>query len=196
MKERDRRELDQLIQRGQMIISKIENAKLADVEALGDIVEILGEIGASLLDEDDRDLARAIADTGTKLLKTPLAKVRQEYVEWSVDCRGFFARMNWMHHSLVRAFMEIGSYHVDQEPRIAVQMLIAKQIEILRELREAPPRTWHVAKAGIVIVLTAVFVFLDVVLFALIGFAAIPVAAFQVAFLTVLPRIERWIREQ
>jgi hypothetical protein len=192
MKKEDLQSLVDLVQRGKDIQNKIE--QLRGTQGFTSLIDFIGRLATGRLDPDDRELGHNLRTASVQLLSSPLLTLKQEYQEWYMDCRTFFAKMEWMSQTAVKAFLETGNTSISKETKITVEMVVKRQLVLLEKILSSPPKQYNVAKAAFVIVYVASCLFLDVILFAFIGLATIPVAAFQVGLLLAFPRIEEWIR--
>ncbi len=73
-------------------------------------------------------------------------------------------------------------------------MVVSRQLVLLEQIQENPPKPWHLTKVAFLIVYIAICIFIDIILFAYIGLATIPVAAFQVGIIVAFPKIESWLK--
>ncbi|MFW9890534.1 MAG: hypothetical protein ACFFER_20360 [Candidatus Thorarchaeota archaeon] len=192
MNDADYQYLSDLLTRGKEIQNQID--QLRGSQGFTALVDFWGKFLTSQLDPIDRDTGKSLADASVSLLSNPVLNAKQHYQDWYLDCRMFFAKMGWNSNSLVRAFLEAGHIPIGKETGVTVEMVIHKQIVILEQIQDTPPKPWHIAKAIFLVSYIALCVFIDIVLFAFIGLATIPAAAFEVALIVAFPKIERWLK--
>lgn len=192
MKDENHQDLSKLVQRGKEIQRKVEQLK--STEGLAAFIDFFGKLATSQLDPNDRDFSHNVRTASIQLLSGPLLTLKQDYQEWYMDCRTFFAEIGWISNKTVSAFLEAGSVPIGKKTNVTVEMVIKRQMVFLEQILDSPPKQWNKAKAAFIIAYIAFCLFLDIVLFAYVGLATIPVAAFQVGLIVAFPKIEEWIR--
>ena len=192
MNEDDYQDLSDLITRGTEIQTQINQLKGS--QGLASLVDFIGKMVTSQLDPLDRDAGHSLREASVSLLTNPALNAKQTYQNWYLDCRTFFAKMRWTSNFIVRAFLEAGRIPIGKETRVTVEMVVNKQLVLLEQIQHTPPKQWHITKAVFLLSYIATCVFIDIVLYAFIGLATIPVAAFEVALIVAFPKIEQWLK--
>lgn len=181
-----------LIERGRALLERI--SAVQNMDLLAKILSDIGNIASPHLNTQKwRETAVAAINAGVDALVGPAKKLYEDYIEWYTDCKILFAKKGWNRSRAVKIFDDVPHLVTIDSIGTRVQMIVKRQIEMLEDLSEKPPRTWSFARAAVLVIYASACVFVDTILSILFGLAVVPVAAFEVGLVLAFPKLEEWI---
>ncbi len=185
-------EINQLISRGHDLLQRIQVVK--DSMFFASVLGYLGRmVTAHVNDESWKSTANELVGAGVNALTDAAKKLHEDYTEWYTDCRILFSKRGWNRSKTVKVFDEILNIVKLDSVAARVKMIVERQIGLLDELRQNPPRTWSLTKASILVVYASICVFVDTILSIMYGLAVVPVIVFEVGLILAFPKLEEWV---
>jgi hypothetical protein len=188
--------VESLIQRGKDLLRKMKEAR--NVNSILDGLRLVGNLSISEIASQDREYLRSMGGQVMNMLPKPLQDVLNEYYRWYLDCRSFFALMEWSFDKRVKDFEGIvntPSGLGDIKPETILQ----GQIEILSSILERPPKLEPVSlmRVGALIVYIVVLFFVNLAVFPLLDTSLVAsVVTLELGVLALLPTLEKWVKNR
>jgi hypothetical protein len=188
--------VESLIQRGKDLLKKMKGAR--DINSILDGLRLIGNLSLSNIASQDREYLRGMGGQVMSILPKPLQDVLNEYYGWYLDCRSFFALMEWNFDKRVKDFEEIintPSGLGDVKPETILQ----GQIGILSSILEKPPKLEPVShiRVGALVVYIAVLFFVNIAVFPFLDASLMAsIVTLELGILALLPTLEKWVKNR